>query len=831
VSESSSDSAVVRVLGIRHHGPGSARAVSRALEQLQPDCVLIEGPAELTDVVALASSDDLQPPVAGFVYLDDSPRFAVFDPFAIFSPEWIAMQHGVRAKVPVRFIDLPASHELVERSKAAEEAQAALAEYLANPPEPADELADTAPLDESVLDDEIAPDDGAEIADTDLADDALTPEPEPSLAARVRRDPIGTLAEIAGYNDGEAWWDDVVEHQGVRDGADDSAVFEMFAMLSEAMRELRAEVDAAERVEGTSEHRDYERNERREAAMRTAIRTAQKEGYARIAVVCGAWHAPALELLGAPPATADAARLKGLNKGKVTATWVPWTHRRLGYASGYGAGVVSPGWYHHVFETSPHGPNHVVTSWLVGVARLLREEGLDASPASVIESVRLAKTLASMRGRPLAGLPELDDAILAVLAQGSNTVFSLVQERMAIGDRLGSVPESTPMVPLARDLAQLQKKFRLKVSAVEEVIDLDLRKPNDLVKSHLLHRLALLDIDWGVQQERTGRTTGTFHELWAMSWRPELAVAIVEASLHGTTIEAASTALTIERSKIAKLDGLTGQIENVLLADLPLAIDGVLSALRTQVAIVTDIGALMDAIGPLARVARYGDVRRTDATAVRSVLDGLLVRICAGLGGACASLDDDAAQVFLRRINDVHAAVGLVDDEDNRVAWAGTLERLAAQDSVHGLLSGRVVRILADSGVFTRDQTATALSLALSRGAAPDRSAWWVEGFLSGNALLLLHDRTLLGMIDEWVTSVDVLVFDDLIPLLRRTFATLNAMERRMIGNAVVQQASGAGSIDSDPVALHTERAALVVPRFLQLIGAGMGVGLGVSHD
>ncbi len=540
----------------------------------------------------------------------------------------------------------------------------------------------------------------------------------------------------------------------------------------------------------------------------------------RIAVVCGAWHAPALELDSAPSATADSARLKGLNKGKVTATWVPWTHRRLGYASGYGAGVVSPGWYHHVFETSPRGPNHVVTSWLVGVARLLREEGLDASPASVIESVRLAKTLASMRGRPLAGLPELDDAILGVLAQGSNAVFSLVQERMAIGDRLGSVPESTPMVPLARDLAQLQKKLRLKVSPVEEVVDLDLRKPNDLTKSHLLHRLALLDIDWGVQQERTGRTTGTFHELWAMSWRPELAVAIVEASLHGTTIEAASTALTIERSKTAKLDGLTSQIENVLLADLPLAIDGVLAALRTQVAIVTDIGALMDAIGPLARVARYGDVRRTDSAAVRSVLDGLLVRICAGLGGACASLDDDAAQVFLRRINDVHAAVGLVDDPDNRVAWAGTLERLAAQDSVHGLLSGRVVRILADSGGFTRDQTATALSLALSRGAAPDRSAWWVEGFLSGNALLLLHDRTLLAMIDEWVTSVDVLVFDDLIPLLRRTFATLNAMERRMIGNAVVQQTSGASSIDREPAALHAQRAAMVVPRFLQLIGA-----------
>jgi Family of unknown function (DUF5682) len=629
------------------------------------------------------------------------------------------------------------------------------------------------------------------------------------------------LAEIAGYTDSEAWWEDVVEHRGAIDRELDDP-FAVFALVADAMRELRAELDTAPRADGSRELHDYERNERREAAMRTAIRSAAKEGFARIAVVCGAWHAPALDLQHAPSAAADAARIKGLSKGKVTATWVPWTHRRLGFSSGYGAGVASPGWYHHVFTTSARGPSHVVTSWLVGVARMLREEGLDASPASVIESARLATTLAVMRNRPLAGLPELDDAILSVLAQGSTTIFSLVQERLAVGDRLGSVPESTPMVPLARDLTQLQKKLRLKVSAVEETIDLDLRKPNDLAKSHLLHRLALLDIDWGVRQDRSGRTTGTFHELWTLCWRPELAIAIVEASLHGTTIEAASTAITVERARAANLGGLTRQIENVLLADLPVAVDGVLAALRAQVAIVTDIGALMDSIGPLARVARYGDVRRTDAAAVRSVLNGLLVRICAGLGGACASLDDDAAQVFLRRINDVHAAIGLVDDSDNRNAWTETLERLAAQDSVHGLLAGRVVRILTDSGSFVHGQTATALSLALSRGAAPDRSAWWVEGFLSGNALLLLHDPALLGMIDEWVTSVNAAVFDDLIPLLRRTFSTLSAMERRLIGNAVVQHGPGSVSLDSEPTMLDVARAALVVPRFLELIGANV---------
>ncbi len=45
----------VHVFGIRHHGPGSARSLSAALESLAPDVVLIEGPSDADDdVIAVA---------------------------------------------------------------------------------------------------------------------------------------------------------------------------------------------------------------------------------------------------------------------------------------------------------------------------------------------------------------------------------------------------------------------------------------------------------------------------------------------------------------------------------------------------------------------------------------------------------------------------------------------------------------------------------------------------------------------------------------------------------------------------------------------------------
>ena len=80
----------VHVLGVRHHGPGSARAVAEALDELRPDLVLVEGPPELDALTGLVADPDLRPPVAALVYAADRPQLATFYPVADFSPEWVA---------------------------------------------------------------------------------------------------------------------------------------------------------------------------------------------------------------------------------------------------------------------------------------------------------------------------------------------------------------------------------------------------------------------------------------------------------------------------------------------------------------------------------------------------------------------------------------------------------------------------------------------------------------------------------------------------------------------------------------------------------------------
>ena len=205
--------------------------------------------------------------------------------------------------------------------------------------------------------------------------DAAETERAESALPDIRRDPLRWVAEAAGYGDGERWWEHLVEQR------QDSR--ELFQAILELMTALRAEADAQSPPD--------EREQQREAAMRTQLRAAQKEGCERIAVVCGAWHAPVLA--NPPPAREDSARLKGLPRRKLAATWTPWTHGRLTHASGYGAGIAAPGFYQHLWESAGEPANR----WLARIAQLLRDHDLAASTASVIEAARLAEALAALR--------------------------------------------------------------------------------------------------------------------------------------------------------------------------------------------------------------------------------------------------------------------------------------------------------------------------------------------------------------------------------------------------------------------------------------------------
>ncbi|MVO83629.1 hypothetical protein GPA10_02335 [Streptomyces sp. p1417] len=780
------------LLGVRHHGPGSARAVRAALDAAQPRVLLVEGPPEADGLVELAAEDGMRPPVALLAHVVDEPGRSAFWPLAEFSPEWVAIRWAVRRGVPVRFMDLPAAHTLALGRE--------------------------------------EPGDGTEAAP---GAPGLAGAPESAEAAEgsVRIDPLGALAEAAGYDDPERWWEDVVEH---RAGGDDA--YAPFEALGDAMGALRE-------TYGSGGH---DRDLLREAYMRLQVRAAQREfGAADVAVVCGAWHVPALRQKTS--VSADRALLKGLPKVKVDMTWVPWTHRRLSRHSGYGAGIDSPGWYGHLFGA----PDRPVERWLTKVARLLREEDRIVSSAHVIEAVRLADTLAVMRGRPLPGLTETMDAVRAVLCEGSDVPLALVHDRLVVGDVLGEVPESAPAVPLQRDLTRAQRRLRLKPEALEREVELDLRKDTDAARSRLLHRLRLLGVAWGEPVASRG-STGTFRETWRLRWEPELSVRVAEAGVWGTTVLGAATAkAAADAAEAPALADVTALAERCLLAELPEALPVVMRVLADRAALDADVGHLAQALPALVRSMRYGDVRGTDTGALGEVARGLAERVFVGLPPACAGLDADAAAAMRGHIDAVHVAVGLLgdlsvrgegdgpggadpDDGDTgwggRSRWARVLRGLVEGERVAGAVRGRCARLLMDDGSLEEGEAARFMRLALSPGTEPAEAAAWIEGFVGGGAgggMLLVHDERLLGLVDQWLTRVSGDAFVDVLPLLRRTFAAYEPGVRRTLGELVrrgpgrpgaAPSASGTPGFAAD---LDRDRADAVLPMLGLLLGLG----------
>ena len=718
----------LHLLGIRHHGPGSARSVRRALDELRPEVVLIEAPADADAALAWIGRHGLVPPVALLGYAVASPERAKFAPLASFSPEWQAAAWANEHGVHLQAIDLPWSTSLAAGNTA------------------------------------------------------------PALGGGVPPpDPLASLAMAAGEPDAERWWDDLVEHRG--DGPP------LFDAVGEAMAAVRA---------GTFTAVD---EERREAHMRRAIRRALAATDGAVAVVCGAWHVPVLDP-STTTAASDASTLRALPRIKVVVTWVPWTNRRLQRAAGYGAGVAHPGWYAHVFRHA--GPDGV-SRFFVDAAHALRREGLPASPDHVIGASRLATSLATLRDRPRPGLAEVLDAAGAVLGG-----LPVVVDGLVVGGDIGEVPADAPQVPLARDLAAAARSARLRPEATPRTLELDVRTPNGLRRSHLLHRMRALDVPWGVVEEGRG-SSGTFRETWRLQWEPEWSVRVVEVAGHGTTVVAAASSRLCERViSVNRLAEATATVELALLADLPDVIGPAVDALGRLAAAAPDVTELMDAMPHLAEAIRYGDVRRTDAAGLGTVFDELVVRVVAGLERATAGLDDSSALAMVERLSAVQAALAVVDHPARRGDLPAVLERLAVAPRGHGLVQGRATRLLHDGGTWTPAVVGRRLGRALTPGTPVASGASFVEGFVAGSGTVLLHDDQLLAAIDDWVSSLPNDTFTDIVALLRRTFGAFEPAERRQLGlllsSGPLERATAAGD-DLDPVrvaaGLATVRAML----------------------
>ena len=247
----------VQVFGVRHLSPGAAWHLRAFLDKVKPKAVLVEGPADFTELIPEITGRGVAPPIALLAYTKSLPVRTIVYPFAEYSPEYQALRWARSHRVPARFIDLPSTHFIgIESARA---------------------KADR---------DEVADSDSGGGGEEDPAAEA---DPEKDLPDKhaLRAQVYDGFARAAGLADYETYWEQHFEHNLSPDAYRRAA----FA-FGDGLREIEQGVPDL----------DFAENLVREAHMRREIRRCiEDDGIEpeRIVVVVGAFHAPAVRSVDA----------------------------------------------------------------------------------------------------------------------------------------------------------------------------------------------------------------------------------------------------------------------------------------------------------------------------------------------------------------------------------------------------------------------------------------------------------------------------------------------------------------------------------------------------
>ena len=707
------------LFGIRHLSPAGAWHLLQKLEEVRPRLVLIEGPSDLTEVMADLVHPRTVPPVAILAYTQEAPVRSILYPLAEYSPEYQAIRWAHQNGAACRFIDLPSGVFLARRESG-------------------------------------SPEGGAEAA----------------------FDPYRALDQAAGEDGHETFWERALEH---------TTAPEAYHLGAASFgRELRALNES----QGGGPH-DAAENQLREAHMRRMIEDAMAEGYApgEMVVVTGAYHLTGLQ--SAAPMTQK--ELAALPREGVSFTLMPYSYYRLSSRSGYGAGNRAPAYYELLWRGLRRGePDYAARGYLIRVARQLRKAGNPASSASVIEGTRLARELAALRGSGAPALRDLRDAAVTCLGEGSFAAVSQGVAQAEIGARIGSLPEGVSRTSIQEDFYRQLRTLKLEKyrDVTLQELALDLRENRsvksresaflDLNRSFFLHRLRVLGVSFGLQQQ-VDQDSATWAEQWLLRWSPEAEIELVESALKGDTIPQAASFRMKERvEEAAGVADIAGVLEDAFACGMPRAVEYATGALQGMAVDAASLEELATTAQRLSHVVQYGGLRQLDPAPLVPILQQIYLRCCLILS-SCCTCDNNAAGGVVESMERINAAQ-LAHDFLDPQSWISALRDIAQWDHLNTRLSGFAAAILLERSAMTAAELGLEVSRRLSRGTPAELGAGWFQGLASRNRYALIARLSLWQSLSDYLDGLDEEEFKRALVFLRRAFADFTAREKDSIG-------------------------------------------------
>ncbi len=581
------------------------------------------------------------------------------------------------------------------------------------------------------------------------------------------------LDKQAGEDGHDTFWERTLEHAEITEEYHKGA-----NTFGENIREL-----------SQGDERDWPEILVREAYMRRKIKEAISEGFApsEIVVVTGAYHVTGLLDENAVEMTDE--ELKSLPKIEAKHTLMPYSDYRLSTRSGYGAGNRAPAFYRILWEAiCKEDYAYIAESYLSKIAGFQRQSGNPVSSAEVIEAVRLANSLAVLRGGKYPALRDLRDAAVTCLAKGNFPEISLAVVDTEIGTRIGALPEGVSNTSIQEDFYRKLRELKLEKYrdiTVQDLI-LDLRENRnvstskasflDLNRSFFMHQLRVLNISFG-KQEAVRQDNATWAENWVVRWSPEAEIELVEAALKGDTVSLAASFVMKERVENAiSISEIAQVIEDAFTCGMAKAVAYATAGLQAMAVDATSLVELAKTAQRLSVVLQYGSIRKLDSAPLVPILQQIFYRACLILPGECVC-DDAASKEMISAMEMLNSAV-LAHDFLEDDTWVNTLIEIAGRDDLNTKLSGYAAAVLLERGKMDNKELHTEVCRRLSKGVPADLGAGWFEGLAMKNRYALIARLSLWESLDNYLEDLDEEEFKRALVFLRRAFADFSAMEK-----------------------------------------------------
>jgi hypothetical protein len=496
---------------IRHHSPACAWHVQQLILSAKPDAILIEGPADMTELIPFMLHDRAIAPFAVYTtYIDiakrlgdmpnenfpniDTQRFAGYYPFCDYSPELVALRTGVAVNAKLEFIDLTFAQQAIASQ--------------ANPNrEGANKT--RALLEESYF---------------------------------RRSAYLTALAKKTGCRDVDDLWDHLFE-------ANFQATSTSNFIQNVAAYCFMARQDSPEQILATDG--TLAREQAMAAAIQSTLQTIQPAE--KILVITGGFHTVALPFLQAPIESPSQLSLKP-EEGQTVL--MRYSFEQLDALNGYSAGMPAPEFYQRFWQELQKGTVNplleTANQILVEIGKKTRSQsvGTALSTADTISALEQARRLATFRHHSAPTREDLLDGIRSCFVKGAmdgeGTILMSLVRQMLTGDRIGDLPPDVGVPPIVNDFRAIASSLRLKIdTSLPQSIALDIyRKVAHRKASRFLHTLQFLEVTFSRAVAGPdfvlGRQLDRIQEVWEYRWLPQTESCLIERSLYGTTIETAA---------------------------------------------------------------------------------------------------------------------------------------------------------------------------------------------------------------------------------------------------------------------------------------------------